>query len=310
MQPVSNATSFAKILEYYRSLTDEAITEVIKQLTTRFSNNSTLNAVINITDGATLLTWLVIDAVECYGRQSDFGCDISRDYLYFIYEECDKQQINTLLKLCAPYSHKDYYRHGKKALVPALSYEDIGKLLRDFFDKKPIDTAAWRLVYFVTNAIHHKNQREDSTWFEAAKSFFITSIFEDFSYKNISGLVLHDKGVRHDLYCPVSGTGDPDFYYSTETGKFTAEFKRAIKTVPAIAKHAFNNPSYIYNANYLLTYGVVNYYPVERKAFYFVNYTDSPYSITRLDIDDTWLEPYINIYGEWLRHAVNEIDKM
>jgi hypothetical protein len=307
MQPVSNSTSFEQILEYYHSLTDDTTKEVIERLTDRFSNNSTLNAVVNITDRATLLTWLVIDAVECYGRQSDFGCDISRDYLYFVYEECDKQQINTLLKLCAPYSHKDYYRHGKKALVPALSYEDIGQLFRDFYDKKPIDTAAWRLIYFTTNAIHHKNQREDSSWFEAAKSFFITSVFEDFLSKHIPGLALHDRGVRHDMYCPVSGTGDPDFYYTTETGKFTAEFKRALKTVPALAQHAFNNPSYIYNANYLLTYGIVNYYPAERNAFYFVNYTDRPYSFTRLDIDDTWLEPYINIYGEWLQHAVNEM---
>lgn len=305
MRPVSNSTSFEQILEFYSSLTDDTIKDITKELTTRFSKNSTLNAVINITDGAPLLTLLVIDAVECYGRQSDFGCDISREYLHFIYEVCDKQQIHTLLKLCSPYSHKDYYRHDKKALVPALSYEDIGKLLRDFFEKKPIDTAAWRLVYFTTNAIPRKSQREDSSWFEAAKSFFITSIFEDFLSKHMSGLTLHDRGVRHDMYCPVSGTSDPDFYYNTETGKFTAEFKRARKTVPALAKHAFDSPSYIYNANYLLTYGIFNYYPVEQKAFYFVNYLDSPYSFTRLDIDDTWLEPYVSIYGEWLQHAVN-----
>lgn len=307
--PVSNATTFEQIINYYYTLTDTNIPVVEKKLANRFSNeqNHQLNKVINITKNAPLLTLLVIDAIECYGRGSDFCCDIAFDYLYYIKQNCMKQQIDTDLELCEPYSHKNYIRYNQKVLAPALSYHKIGELFKNFYVHNLVDEKAWRLVYFITNAIYHKEQREASSWFESAKSFFITSIFEEVVHNNIDGLELYERGVRHDMYCPVPGTGDPDFCYSNGNGKFTAEFKRALKTVPAIARHASTNPSYIYNANYLVTYGIFNYYPPETKAFYMVDYNKNPYVINRLDISSDCLNQYIEYYGEWLRDA---IDKM
>lgn len=304
--PVSNATTFEQIVAFYESLSEQDLTErIIPELAARFANDSTLNEVVNITNGAPPLTWLVIDAVQCYGRGSDFGCEIARGYLRYIYDMQIKLQLPTILELCQPYSHKDFYQNGQKALVPAVFYHKLGLLFRDFYENNKTNSDSWRLIFFITAAIHKKDIREDSSWFEAAKSFFVTFIFETFLSSTIPNIELHDRGVRHDMYCPVSGTHDPDFYYTSENGRFTAEFKRALKTVPAIAKHAFNNPSYIYNTDFLFTYGIINYYPVEQKMFYLVNYTEKPYTITKLDISTTWADQYIETYGEWLKDAIN-----
>jgi hypothetical protein len=94
------------------------------------------------------------------------------------------------------------------------------------------------------------------------------------------GLSFFNKGVRHDMLCPVAGTSDPDFLYEDVSGaKFSAEFKRPTVTVDSLADYAFKKPKYIYNADLLFTYGRTN---AGSCGFYKIDYTKSPYTIEAL----------------------------
>ena len=119
-------------------------------------------------------------------------------------------------------------------------------------------------------------------------SFYDNSVLEDYLVTYIPNLNFFNRGVRHDKFCPVSGTRDPDFWYTTNDGiKVPAEFKQATRTVEALAQFSFNNPSYIYNAKILFTYGKSNSGVL---GFYKIDYTCTPFTITAVDVDDKLIE--------------------
>jgi hypothetical protein len=176
-----------------------------------------------------------------------------------------------------------------------MSYDMLGKHLADFTahykitnSRKPPVYGIWQTIYLLIMAIYHKEERQLDTWVQSAKNFYSNSELEFGLNDNIPGLSFYNRGVRHDMLCPVAGTSDPDFLYkNTEGQHFAAEFKKPTITVESLANYAFKHPEYIYNAKFLFTYGKTNN---GAYGFYKIDYTKVPYVIEQISTSDTLIQ--------------------
>lgn len=239
---------------------------------------------INILEGSSLLFLLIVNTLETLGRTNDTGCTIARDYLKYL--KCNNEQFFKKIGIedCVPYLHECT---SIEKFVPALSYNALGKHYQDLIESETntniiIDRAVWQAVYLIVHAIYQKDERFASTWYQAVMSFYNNSVLENCLVAYVPGLSFFNRGVRHDKFCPVSGTADPDFWYTTDVSKVSAEFKQATKTVEALARYSYNNPNYIYNAKVLFTYGKSSSGAL---GFYKIDYTCVPYIITAVEVD-------------------------
>jgi hypothetical protein len=240
--------------------------------------------------GASLLFLLVLNTLETRGRSDKVSCKIALDYLQYLNLNHEKYFINIGIEKCKPYLHKNPYFDEP---VPALSYAMLGQHLCALSKSinNPaikIDQAVWQAIYLIVHAIYLKDIRFAGTWYQTAVGFYDNFVLEDSLTTHVPGLNFFDRGVRHDKLCPVSGTGDPDFWYTAPNGiKASAEFKQATKTVEALASYSFKNPSYIYNAKFLFTYGRTK---TGILGFYKIDYTVPQYTIEAVDVDDQLIE--------------------
>lgn len=278
--------SLSEINTYYNSLTSEQHEALKEELYNKYKDSKQVVGNVDILNKASLGFLLVADVLEKRGRSSNVGCSIALEYLLLLYEK-RLEYCNSLgVTLCDPYLHKKFFYKGAERQVPAMDYNRMCSLYANYHASRETDIAAWQIVYLITHSIFQKKERMETPWFDAGESFSSTAMFEASLEKSIAGLTYCNRGVRHDMYCPVCGTKDPDFLYTTSDGTIhTAEFKRALKTVKAIANYSEQKPEYIYNADYLFTYGPLdNIYGCSN--FYIIDYTRVPYTITALPAAD------------------------
>lgn len=272
--------SFDAIMEYHNSLSPEE-QETLRQNLIEKWKDTHVTLDVDIISDAKLWFLLVLDTLEVLGRTNKKSCAIAYNCLQYLYRWNRKFFTEIGITLCKPYLHKDH------ELVPSINYATLGKHFEKLFehfkttnDRKPPVNGIWQTVYLIIQAIYHKEERQDTTWFQTARTFYDNYLYETDLNTNMPGLAFFYRGVRHDILCPVAGTSDPDFLYENSDGtKFSAEFKRPTRTVESLAEYAFKKPKYIYNADLLFTYGKA---AGGGYGFYKIDYTKSPYTIEAL----------------------------
>lgn len=245
---------------------------------------------IDILTKASLLFLLVLNTLETRGRSDKVSSRIALDYLQYLNLNNEEYFVSIGIEKCVPYLHENPHFNE---LTPSVSYTKLGQylcVLNESINNPniKIDRALWQTIYLIVQAIYLKDIRFAGTWYQVAISFYENFVLEDSLTTHVPGLSFYDRGVRHDKFCPVSGTRDPDFWYTASNGtKAPAEFKRATKTVEALAGYGFNNPDYIYNAKFLFTYGRTK---TGVLGFYKIDYTVPQYTIEAVDVDDQLIE--------------------
>lgn len=278
--------SFPEALDYYKAI-PEADQEAMRTYLQKKWQRSEIVGDVDILVNAGLFFLLIVNTLEELGRSNNISCELACEYLTFLNNNHCQFFKNFGFEECAPYLHKKY-----KSVI-SLDYEVFGKQY-EILNKAKLDPsvsvnqAFWQAVYLIVQAIYHKEARYAGTWYQTAVGFFNNFILETSLTTYVAGLTFFNRGVRHDMLCPVSGTRDPDFWYQVADHVIVpAEFKRATKTVEALARYSYNDPNYIYNAKVLFTYGSTK---AGVLGFYKIDYTVSPYTIEQVQVDSKLIE--------------------
>ena len=281
--------NFTDILEYSKTISGPDKDNIRNYLLQKWSIPKIIDD-INILEDASLLFLLMVNTLETLGRSNNDSCAMARDYLKYLKQNNEQFFKEIGIDNCAPYLHENTPADKQ---VPALSYTILGKYHQDLVESVfntdiIINRAVWQALYLIVHSIYLKDERFAGTWYQVVMSFYDNSVLEDCLVKYVPNLSFFNRGVRHDKFCPVSGTRDPDFWYTMLDGtKVSAEFKQATRTVEALARYSYNNPSYIYNAKVLFTYGKSSSGTL---GFYKIDYTCSPYIITAVKVDTKLIE--------------------
>lgn len=281
-------SSFDEALAYHDSVSETERETVRIYLHNKWSIPEIVGDIDILTD-TSLLFLLIVNTLETLGRSNNTSCKIALDYLKYLSNN-NKQYFESIgMEDCEPYLHESQYI----GMVPTISYCILNKHFKDLADSETnpnikISKAFWQAMYLIVQAIYHKDERYAGTWYQTVVGFFDNFILEHSLTTYVDGLTFFNRGVRHDRFCPVSGTHDPDFYYQVADGIIVpAEFKKATKTVGALARYSYNNPDYIYKAKVLFTYGEIDFGVL---GFYKIDYTVSPYTIESVPVDNKLIE--------------------
>lgn len=281
-------SNFDEALTYHNLISETDRETVRTYLYNKWSIPRIIGDIDILTD-TSLLFLLIVNTLETLGRSNNTSCKIALDYLKYLSNNNKRYFENLGIEDCEPYLHESQY----VGMVPAISYCILNKHFKDLADSEvnpsiKINRAFWQAMYLVVQAIYHKEKRFAGTWYQIVVGFFDNFILEYSLTTYIEGLTFFNRGVRHDMLCPVSGTRDPDFYYQVADGIIVpAEFKKATKTVEALARYSYNDPDYIYKAKVLFTYGLTD---AGAFGFYKIDYTSSIYTIEPVKVDSKLIE--------------------
>lgn len=280
-------TSLDEIFEYYEKIPKEEYSSLTNKLKNKWNHLCTEVDLFAFVD---LLFLLVIDVLETRGRGDRSSCIIAQTCLQKIYAQY-KNSLDNYVVYCDPFlEHTPHIAINYPCLPYKSVVKDLVNQVRHARATNRLPVAAdgkWFIGYLIIHAIYHKDERMEGTWVEAVESFYDNSDFEYIMLK-VPGISFYDKGVRHDMLCPVSGTADPDFFYEPAPGKkYTAEFKRPTVNVDRLAQYGLDNPKYIYYVDYLFTYGARD---TGKVGFFKIDYTNKySYTIEEVLVDSELL---------------------
>jgi hypothetical protein len=217
---------------------------------------------VDIITDAPCLFKMVVKEIESLPRHNSARQKLALDFLTAVYKSNPASITSHGVEYCAA------GKSGSKTFTI-----DYDKVKEYYKEDNSTSVGTWRILYLMQNSIYVKQEREVSDWYSAVKFMCDNCGSETFLVTNIPGLTFNSKGVCHDKFCATGGTKDADFIYREKT----AEFKMATKSVKALAEYAYKNPEYIYNASFLFTC------ESDREQYYLVDYTKSPFTITKIE---------------------------
>lgn len=253
--------SYLQLLNEHNALSSDARQKLSLELEQELLHKPGLVDYIDIITEASCMYKMVVKEIESLPRNNSARQRLALDFLTYVYKHNSDYLLSHDVEYCTV---NDL---GLKTF--AIDYIKIKEYLNN---ESSTSISTWRILYLIQNSIYIKQEREVHDWYSAIKFMCANFGSETFLVANVDGLSFNPKGIRHDKFCAANGTSDSDFLYR---GK-KAEFKMAIKTVEALAQHAYNNPEYIYNASFLFTC------EEDRKQYYLIDYTKIPYAITKI----------------------------
>ena len=254
--------TYKQLLKERNELSPEKRQDLSLKLEQELLHNTDLVKYVDIITGAPCLFKMVVKEIESLPRHNKARQKLALAFLNAVYKSNPVSITSHGVEYCTVATSK-----------PETFAIDYDKVKNYFKEAANTSIGTWRILYLMQNSIYVKPEREVSDWYSAIKFMCDNCDSETFLVTNMPGLTFNSEGVCHDKFCAAGGTKDADFLYR---GK-TAEFKMATKSVKALAEYAHKNPEYIYNASFLFTC------EEDRKQYYLVDYTKSPFTITKIE---------------------------